>query len=34
MEALNLIVFGFVVYAALIVIPTIWEERATHHQPH
>ncbi len=26
MEALNLILFGFVVYAALIVVPSIWEE--------
>lgn len=32
MEALNLVVFGFVVYAALIVVPTIWEERTAHHQ--
>ena len=34
MEALNLVLFGFVVYAALIVVPTIWEEKATHNQAH
>jgi len=34
MEALNLIVFGFIVYAALIVVPTIWEEKSAHHHSH
>lgn len=24
--AINLIIFGFIVYTALIVIPSIWEE--------
>lgn len=31
MEAFNLILFGFIVYTALIVIPSIWDEVATHH---
>lgn len=26
MEAINLILFGFIVYTALIVVPSIWEE--------
>lgn len=26
MEAINLILFGFIVYTALVVIPSIWEE--------
>jgi hypothetical protein len=26
MEALNLILFGFIVYATLVVIPSIWDE--------
>ena len=29
MEAINLILFGFIVYTALIVVPSIWEELAT-----
>ncbi len=29
MEAINLILFGFIVYAALIVVPSIWEELTT-----
>lgn len=31
MEAFNLVLFGFIVYAALIVIPSVWEELITHH---
>lgn len=31
MEAFNLVLFGFIVYAALIVIPSIWDELAAHH---
>jgi len=34
MEALNLIVFGFIVYAALIVVPTIWEEKFSQNTSH
>lgn len=30
MEAFNLILFGFVVYAVLIVIPSIWDEVTSH----
>ncbi len=26
MEAVNLILFGFIIYTALIVVPSIWEE--------
>lgn len=26
MDAINLILFGFIVYTALIVIPSIWDE--------
>lgn len=26
MDAINLILFGFIVYTALIVVPSIWEE--------
>lgn len=26
MEAINLILFGFIVYTALVVVPSIWEE--------
>lgn len=29
MDAINLVLFGFVVYAALIVVPSIWEELTT-----
>jgi len=29
MEAINLILFGFIVYTALIVVPSIWEELTT-----
>jgi len=29
MEAVNLILFGFIVYTALIVVPSIWEELMT-----
>jgi len=31
MEALDLIVFGFVVYAALIVVPSLVDRFAPHH---
>lgn len=31
MEAFNLILFGFIVYAVLIVIPSIWDEVISHH---
>lgn len=31
MEAFDLILFGFIVYAVLIVVPSIWDEVATHH---
>lgn len=30
MEAFNLILFGFIVYAVLIVIPSVWDELITH----
>ena len=26
MDAINLVLFGFIVYTALIVVPSIWEE--------
>ena len=26
MDAINLILFGFIVYTALIVVPSIWDE--------
>lgn len=29
MDAINLILFGFIVYTALIVVPSIWEELTT-----
>lgn len=29
MDAVNLILFGFIVYTALIVVPSIWEELTT-----
>lgn len=29
MDAINLILFGFIVYTALVVIPSIWEELTT-----
>lgn len=31
MDAFNLILFGFIVYAVLIVVPSVWDEIATHH---
>jgi len=31
MEAFNLVLFGFIVYAALIVIPSVWDEVVKHH---
>lgn len=31
MEALNLVLFGFVVYMALIVIPNVWDDFILHH---
>lgn len=31
MEAFNLVLFGVVVYAALIVIPTVWDDFVTNH---
>lgn len=31
METFSLVLFGLIVYAALIVIPTVWEEHAAHH---
>lgn len=31
MEALNLVLFGVVVYAALVVFPTVWEDFIPHH---
>lgn len=30
MEALNLVVFGFIVYTVLIVIPNVWDEIIPH----
>lgn len=30
MEAFNLLLFGFIVYVALIVIPNVWDDLATH----
>lgn len=30
MEAFSLVLFGFIVYMALIVIPNIWENVITH----
>lgn len=30
MEAFDLILFGFIVYAVLVVIPSIWDEVTTH----
>ena len=26
MDAINLILFGFIVYTALVVVPSIWDE--------
>lgn len=31
MDAFNLILFGFIVYTILIVVPSVWDEIATHH---
>lgn len=31
MEAFNLVLFGFIVYAALVIIPSIWDDLVTHH---
>lgn len=31
MEALDLVLFGFIVYTALIVVPSIWDEIVLHH---
>lgn len=31
MDAFNLILFGFIVYTVLIVVPSVWDEIATHH---
>lgn len=31
MEAFNLVLFGLVVYAALIVVPSVWDDFVTHH---
>lgn len=31
MEAFNLVLFGVIVYAALIVIPTIWDDIVPNH---
>lgn len=30
MEAFNLVLFGFIVYAALVVVPSVWDELMTH----
>lgn len=30
METFDLILFGFIVYAVLVVIPSIWDEVTTH----
>lgn len=30
MEAFNLVLFGFILYVALVVIPNVWDEFATH----
>lgn len=30
MEAFNLVLFGFIVYAVLIVIPSVWDELISH----
>lgn len=32
MEAFNLILFGFIVYAILIVVPSVWDELISHRQ--
>ena len=29
MDAINLVLFGFIVYTALVVVPSIWEELTT-----
>ena len=34
METFSLVLFGLVVYAALIVIPTVWEETAANTNTH
>ncbi len=31
METFNLVLFGFIVYIALVVIPSIWENIITRH---
>jgi len=31
MEAFNLVLFGFIVYAALVIVPTIWDDIIAHH---
>ena len=31
MEAFNLVLFGFIVYAALVVVPNLWDEYIAHH---
>lgn len=30
MEVFNLILFGFIVYAALIVVPSLWDDLVPH----
>lgn len=31
MEALDLVLFGFILYAILIVLPSVWDEIILHH---
>lgn len=31
MEAFSLVSFGFIVYVALIVVPSVWDKIVTHH---
>lgn len=31
MEILNLVVFGLIVYAALVVVPSVWDKFAPNH---
>lgn len=31
METLSLVLFGFIVYMALVVIPNAWDDKITHH---
>lgn len=31
MEIFNLVLFGLVVYAALVVVPSVWDDFVPHH---